>query len=279
MSFNELVNSSNSSHQLRINDQDNQYKKLYLNVSNLIFETNSKISRIVQYVNWFGTPKDSKNLRDSVQVENQQVVDLFREIKDNMRTLSSFQSDERTRRTRNLEQQKLQRDLKKLMETFQQVQNLEASKSRHLIEVAKQHIQDQSLINEEEVDGNEEYPLLNTNAGSHLNQVQTSIEITENDVMYNNSMILEREREIEDIERGIVELNDIFKDIGTIVNDQQNLLDNIESNVNNVSQYTSSASNELVSADEYQRRTQKKRTLLIIFLVIIFMVLFVMMIS
>ncbi|PVU91970.1 hypothetical protein BB561_004101 [Smittium simulii] len=276
MSFNQLVNNAEGdSHQLQLTEEDKQYKALTLTISNLIFETNSKVSRVTQYVSWFGSPKDSKILRESVHNENQQIVELFKEIKDKLRTISSFQQNTMLRRARNLEQQKLQRDLQKLIETFQKVQNIEATKSRKLIQVAKQHIIEEQNMTAETCDDNEDSPLLDQNSGN-LQMTQTHIDVFENQVLYNSSMIAEREQEIEDIERGIVELNEVFKDLGSIVTDQQSLLDNIESNVNNVSSYTASASNELSTANEYQRKSQKTRLLLIIFLVIIFMVFFLM---
>lgn len=37
-------------------------------------------------------------------------------------------------------------------------------------------------------------------------------------------MIEEREREIREIEQGITELNEVFRDLGTFVNEQQGLL-------------------------------------------------------
>ena len=48
----------------------------------------------------------------------------------------------------------------------------------------------------------------------------------DSEVQYNDQIIEERENEIFVIEQGITELNEIFRDLGTIVGEQQNLLGN-----------------------------------------------------
>jgi syntaxin 7 len=46
----------------------------------------------------------------------------------------------------------------------------------------------------------------------------------DNEVEYNEALIEEREEELRNIERSIVEVNEIFRDLGTIVNEQQYML-------------------------------------------------------
>lgn len=44
------------------------------------------------------------------------------------------------------------------------------------------------------------------------------------DIEFQNQIIDERESEIRQIEQGVTELNEIFRDLGTIINEQQTLL-------------------------------------------------------
>jgi syntaxin 7 len=48
--------------------------------------------------------------------------------------------------------------------------------------------------------------------------------VVDNELEYNESMIVQREEEIREIESGITELNEIFRDLGTMVYEQGSML-------------------------------------------------------
>lgn len=62
----------------------------------------------------------------------------------------------------------------------------------------------------------------------------------------NDAAILQREREINDIAKGIIELSDIFKDLQTMVIDQGTMLDRIDYNVERMAVNVKAADKELV---------------------------------
>lgn len=47
------------------------------------------------------------------------------------------------------------------------------------------------------------------------------LQALDNEIEYNEVMITEREGEIQGIEQGITELNEIFRDLGMLVNEQE----------------------------------------------------------
>jgi syntaxin 7 len=53
------------------------------------------------------------------------------------------------------------------------------------------------------------------------NQRQVQLEALDNEIEYNELLITEREGEIQNIEQGITELNEIFRDMGMLVNEQE----------------------------------------------------------
>ncbi|BGP47778.1 hypothetical protein JCM10450v2_003643 [Rhodotorula kratochvilovae] len=65
-------------------------------------------------------------------------------------------------------------------------------------------------------------------------------------------LIQEREGEIEQAEQGITELNQIFKDLGQTVGEQQSMIDNIETHITSFARDTHSASTQLTEAHAYQ---------------------------
>lgn len=84
----------------------------------------------------------------------------------------------------------------------------------------------------------------------------------------NDAAIAQREREIEEIAQGIIELSDIFRDLQTMVIDQGTMLDRIDYNVERMNENVKGADRELTVASGYQRRTTKRKIILLLILII-----------
>ncbi|KAL8828206.1 MAG: hypothetical protein Q9170_006702 [Blastenia crenularia] len=85
----------------------------------------------------------------------------------------------------------------------------------------------------------------------------------------NDAAIAQREREITDIAKGIIELADIFKDLQTMVIDQGTMLDRIDYNVERMNTDVKAAEKELIVATGYQKKTTKRKILFLLFLLVI----------
>ncbi|KFH43265.1 t-SNARE affecting a late Golgi compartment protein-like protein [Hapsidospora chrysogenum ATCC 11550] len=84
----------------------------------------------------------------------------------------------------------------------------------------------------------------------------------------NDAVIAQREREIEEIAQGIIELSDLFRDLQTMVIDQGTMLDRIDYNVERMHTDVKAAEKEIKVASGYQRRTTKRKIILLLFLVV-----------
>lgn len=85
----------------------------------------------------------------------------------------------------------------------------------------------------------------------------------------NDAAIAQREREITDIAKGIIELADIFKELQTMVIDQGTMLDRIDYNVEKMNTDVKKADKELVVATGYQKKGTKRKILFLLFLLVI----------
>jgi len=77
----------------------------------------------------------------------------------------------------------------------------------------------------------------------------------------------------------MIEINEIFRDLGTMVNDQQYLLDNIESNVIDVSTNIDNANSELRIASNHQKKARQKMFYLILIALLVGLILLIATIS
>lgn len=84
----------------------------------------------------------------------------------------------------------------------------------------------------------------------------------------NDTAITQREHEINDIAKGIIELSDIFRDLQAMVIDQGTMLDRIDYNVERMTVDVKGAEKELIVATNYQKRYTKRKIIFLLVLVI-----------
>lgn len=85
----------------------------------------------------------------------------------------------------------------------------------------------------------------------------------------NDTAIAQREQEINDIAKGIIELSDIFRDLQGMVIDQGTMLDRIDYNVERMVVDVKGAETELKVATGYQKRTTRRKIILLLIILVI----------
>ncbi|KAJ9142776.1 t-SNARE [Pleurostoma richardsiae] len=110
--------------------------------------------------------------------------------------------------------------------------------------------------------------LLESDADKSFSQSALQVTSQQKQLHSNDAAILQREREIEDIAQGIIDLADLFRDLQTMVIDQGTMLDRIDYNVERMATDVKGAEKELKVASGYQRRTTKRKIILLLILII-----------
>jgi syntaxin 16 len=85
----------------------------------------------------------------------------------------------------------------------------------------------------------------------------------------NDAVISQREREIENIAQGVIDIANIFQELQTMVIDQGSMLDRIDFNVESMATDMRAADKELTVATGYQRKSLKRKIMLLLFLIIV----------
>ena len=84
-----------------------------------------------------------------------------------------------------------------------------------------------------------------------------------------DATIQQREREIEQIAQGIIDLANIFQELQTMVIDQGTMLDRIDYNVERMATDVKAADKELTVATGYQKKSTKRKIILLLILLVV----------
>ncbi len=95
----------------------------------------------------------------------------------------------------------------------------------------------------------------------------------DNSLLNNETIILEREIEINNLARDVEQVGDLFSDLAILVQCQGDHLDNIESNISNTSNNIEGANRQLIKANNYKKAKHRCICRFIFFLLILLLIL------
>ncbi|KAK9451517.1 t-SNARE [Limtongia smithiae] len=265
-----------------------EFDTLANRLSNQLFTLTSNISTLHRLLGTFGTKKDSHAIRERVTTMTDDTRELCKNLGEEVKELQAWTDVTPSQR---FTQQKLAREFTSQLADFQSVQRLSAEKQRQYVIAAKSHLPGSSDLlspgaEDEYMSQQQMQVQMQVQAPSQQQQqqrrTQTALQqiqqqqqldaISQDELDFQNSLIAERELEIQGIEQGITELNEIFRDLGTMVTEQGVLVDNIESNITSVADHTQNASTELTKASRHQKSSRNRSCCLLLILVIILVV-------
>jgi len=144
-----------------------------------------------------------------------------------------------------LQKERLHSEFTKALDTFQRAQRAAAQKEKDVVRKAKSHSGglpppgSDTLIDIEE--GRGEY------------KTQAMLEEE-----YNVEQLQEREKAIRQLEADIGDVNEIFKDLATMVHEQGEMVDSIEANVETTAISVGEGAEQLRQAERYQSRSRRR---------------------
>ncbi|RKF57604.1 Syntaxin pep12 [Golovinomyces cichoracearum] len=259
MSFNHLSslesqNKGFSRHEDQQYADDPEFQQLSKELMSKLFTLTSNISRISNEVSLLGTRRDTEQVRERVQNLLEESKDAFLEIGQGVKKIQSWEDVSPSQK---YTQQKLAREFQNHVSEFQSVQRYALEKQRTQASAARTALEQQ----QQQLDSEE---------GQKQQQTQEQLRLASQDeVDFQDSLIIEREAEIRNIEQGVTELNELFRDVAHIVNEQGDLLDTIHDNVENTRVDTRGAEQELRSAARYQKKARSKACCLLLVLAVI----------
>lgn len=239
---------------------DPEFASLTSSLSSRLFTLTSNITQLNRQLALVGTKKDSETVRGRVTRLLDETRKGFRDVSDGVKRVRNWHDASPAMK---YTQEKLQNQLTSALADFQAAQRLSAEKTRQYVAATRRQVHGEDPDGyADEASGGVQVPLVQQ-------QAQQAALADQGEVEFQESLIVQREEEIRDIERGITELNDIFRDLGTMVSAQGESLDVIEANVSNVAQDHKAADTELRSAARYQKGARNRACCLLLILAVV----------
>ncbi|RDB15296.1 Syntaxin pep12 [Hypsizygus marmoreus] len=240
------------------NPQEAQFLSLQSSLSLQVFKMNANVQGILKLVDQLGTAKDSATLRKSLHDLTESTRAMAKRGSEDLKKLSTLQSTLPHQKTA---MQKTSHDLQLSLVAFQRAQQVSAERQRTVVQGVRMAVEDEqagTTSSHEDVDQ------------TTLRQAQIlQSQLSPHELAYQESIIVEREAEIREIESGMHELAEIFRDLGTLVGEQGQMIDDIGTNIFSVANETEDAGRELVTAHEYQRKAGRRAACLMLILVVV----------
>ncbi|KAH8114818.1 t-SNARE [Phellopilus nigrolimitatus] len=234
------------------------FTSLQSSLSLQVFKINANVQGILKLVDQLGTNRDTGSVRSGLHNLTETTRDMAKRGSEDLKKLAALQSTLPSQKTA---LQKVSHDFQLSLVAFQRAQQVSAERQRSVVQGVKIAVDDEQTAGPSEIQ-----------PGSSPQQRQALVlqqQLSPHELAHQESLIEEREAEILEIEGGIHELSEIFRDLGTLVSEQGGMLDNIESNITSIAVDTSGAAEELSTAHAYQRKAGRRAACLMIVLVIV----------
>ncbi|KFY14783.1 hypothetical protein V492_02417 [Pseudogymnoascus sp. VKM F-4246] len=264
MSFDQLSSLESQPTTMRSGDaytDDPEFSKLSQELMNKLFTLTGNISRLSNQVALLGTKRDTERVRERVHDLLEETTEDFKNIGEGVKRIQSWEDVSPSQK---YTQQKLSREFQATLTEFQNVQRRALEKERATATAARAALEEASSPSGE--GGSPTY-------GQQQQQQQSQEQLrlaSQDEVDFQDSLIVERETEIRNIEQGVSELNELFRDVAHIVGEQGEQLDTIAANVEDTRSDTRGADLELRSAARYQKNARSKMCMLLLILAVIF---------
>lgn len=225
------------------------------NITTNIYTINTSWRTLERAYKSIGTSKDGQGLRDKVhvtQLSTNQVV--TQTSKDIVRLTVLMRRGDK--------QQKLQ--IEKLTTDFKDALQRYSDMQKSIAEKMKRHILAMTSI-ENSMDGEdaeETQSLLQAQAQEQEHRA------TQRTLEFQQGLLLEREDRIRQIEGYILDVNQIMRDLATLVHQQGDTIDTIDNHIENIHGNVELGAQELVKGSNYQSKYRRKVYILMLLAIV-----------
>ncbi|PVI07754.1 t-SNARE [Periconia macrospinosa] len=237
---------------------DPEFREFASKLGDDLFSLTGNIARLSQEVAKLGTSRETERIRERVKTSVEETSESFKEIGERLKKLTTWPDVGPSQR---FTQSKLSREFQASLKEFQQLQRQALEKEKASASAARAALEDQTS------------PTETRGGGFGQQQEQEQLRLASQDeVDFQEQMIIERESEIRNIEQSVGELNELFRDVAHMVHEQGEQINLIEDHVETTYDNSRGAHIELVRANKYQKSARSKACILLLILAVVLVI-------
>ncbi|KAF3973027.1 hypothetical protein ACB098_12G095300 [Castanea mollissima] len=241
-----------------------------------IFQINTAVSSFSRLVNSLGTPKDTLELRDKLRKSRLHIGQLVKDTSAKLKQASEADQHLEVSPAKKIADAKLAKDFQSVLKEFQKAQRLAAERETTYAPFVPKEILPSSYdAHELEISSSrtsEQQVLL-------LESKRQDVVLWDNEIVFNEAIIEEREQGIKEIQHQISEVNEIFKDLAVLVHEQGVMIDDISSNIESSHTATTEASSQLQKASKSQKSSSSLLCLLLVIFGVIMIIVIIVVVA
>ncbi|KAL2545566.1 syntaxin [Forsythia ovata] len=234
-----------------------------------VFRINTSVAAYRRLVNSLGTPKDTLDLRHKLHKTRLQIGQLVKETSAKLEQVRERDQFTEVSASKKLADAKLTKDYQSILKDFEKTQKLAAEReTAYLPVVPNGNLSSSNTANELETISPKNPEQISLLAESRRQEVI----LFENEIVFNEAIIEEREQGIREIQQQIGEVNEIFKDLAVLVHEQGALIDDISSNIEGSHAATTQATTQLSKAAKIQKSNSSMTCLMLLIVGIVLLI-------
>ncbi|XP_020902195.1 syntaxin-7 isoform X2 [Exaiptasia diaphana] len=234
-------------------DHQEEFQQMSDSVSSNIFQINSNTAALERILKQISSGKERvpQEKIHRIQQGTNKLASTTTHILKNMTSLCG------PARQNRIQHERLKDDFREAVSRYYSVQNKIADQEKLLVNLSSK--QDQSHHGDF---GSDQTQLIEDDRRRN-EQEQLSEQIA-----VDEAIVYEREDRIRQIEADILDINEIFRDLASMVHEQGEMIDSIEGNIDRVHTNVESANTQLYKASQYQKASRKKICCLLVIVVL-----------
>lgn len=248
---------SSTRSQPKSNFDINTYHQLCDNISCNIFSINNNVTALEKTSKEVGTHTDTPLLRDKIHATQQSTKELVNSTTKFLKELNAIVA--KASREHRLQSERVRNEFQATIQRYDTLQKQLGPKMKH---AAMHQMQSTSrnIWNDDEEE--EKQSLMDAERLQQQQNLQEELE-------FEQGLLLEREQRIREIESGMLDVNEILRDLAAMVHEQGDTIGSIEDNITSAAYNVEGGQQQLFKAASYQKAYRNKLCCLILVLVLV----------